>query len=122
MVIGFSILALGIMAAMKLALVLGVISAKYAGVMPVLPIVLLAQLVTALVPLYSNYLIYFEKTHVQIVVGVAVGIVGIAANLLLTIRFTIYGAALSFLICNAVYLGVYYVLTARYARQRLAST
>jgi O-antigen/teichoic acid export membrane protein len=118
--VGSLVVALGIMVAMKLAVVFGVISVKYAAVLPILPIVLLTQMVTALVPVYGNYLIYFEKTQVQVVVGVAVGIVGIAVNILLTARFRTYGAALSSLICNLAYLGAYYVLIAHYVRQRLA--
>jgi O-antigen/teichoic acid export membrane protein len=121
MLVGFVIVALGTMAAVKLALLLGVVDAKYAPVMPLLPIVLLTQLVTALVPIYGNYFIYLDKTYLTTLVGLVVAGLGIAANLVLTARLKIYGAAFSSLVCNLAYLGAYYLLTKHYVAQRLAS-
>jgi O-antigen/teichoic acid export membrane protein len=111
-------IAIAIMIAMKLALVLHAISPKYQAVLPVLPIVLTTQLVTALTPICTNYLVYFEKTYLVIVVGVVVGVIGVGANLCLTPVLTIYGAALSALLCNVTYLGAYYILVTRLIKQR----
>jgi O-antigen/teichoic acid export membrane protein len=121
MLVGFLFIALATIAAVKLALLVGIFDAKYAPVMKLLPIVLLTQLVTALVPIYGNYFIYFDKTYLMTIVGLAVAGLGVASNLVLTTRLKTYGAALSALVCNLAYLVAYLLLAKHFVAQRLMS-
>lgn len=93
---------------LKVTLVLGIIQSKYDEAMYILPIMLASQIIAAMVPLYSNYLIYFEKTHITSVLGLILCVVSFSLSLLLIPPFGVYGAASASLICNICYLVGYY--------------
>ena len=85
--------------------------------MMVLPIVLLTQILSSIVPLYSNYLIYFEKTYLIPTVGFMMGVICISLNLWLVPRYGIYGAAASSLLTHLVYLITEYTIVVTYIRK-----
>lgn len=104
---GFLILSIFIWFAFKILLFTNIIPAKYEEVIYVLPILLLSQIIATLVPLYSNYLIYFEKTYIASITGLVICFIIYGASMWLIPRFGIYGAAVVSLIANSVYFLIY---------------
>ncbi len=105
----------------KVILMLGIIQSKYNETIYILPIILVSQILAALVPLYSNYVVYFEKTHIASIIGFFLCCISFGLSLLLVPRFGVYGAALVSLICNACYFAVYFFTIRMYAKKRLAT-
>lgn len=103
--------------AVGLLLSFGIISSEYRSVMRVLPIVLLTQILSSIVPLYSNYLIYFEKTYLIPTVGFFIGGICILLNLWLVPKYGIYGAATSSFLTHLVYLITEYTIVTVYIRK-----
>ncbi|MCC7202827.1 MAG: oligosaccharide flippase family protein [Nitrospirae bacterium] len=103
--------------AVELLLSFGIISSEYRSVMRVLPIVLLTQILSSIVPLYSNYLIYFEKTYLIPTVGFFIGGICILLNLWLVPGYGIYGAAASSFLTHLVYLITEYTIVTVYIRK-----
>ncbi len=101
----------------ELMLRFGIISSEYRSVMRVLPIVLLTQILSSIVPLYSNYLIYFEKTYLIPTVGFFIGGICILLNLWLVPWYGIYGAAASSFLTHLVYLITEYTIVTVYIRK-----
>ena len=98
------------LAGVKILLLTGIISSKYNTVMLVLPIVLLTQILSSILPLYSNYLIYFEKTYLIPASGFFMGVLCILLNLWLVPRYHIYGAAASSFLTHLIYLLTEYTI------------
>jgi len=72
-----------------------------------------------MVPLYSNYLIYFEKTYITSVTGLILCGVSLGLSLLLIPTFGVYGAATVSLLCNLTYLVLYYFIIRSYTKKFL---
>ncbi|HTI90993.1 MAG TPA: oligosaccharide flippase family protein [Puia sp.] len=108
--LGFSALSVLMILFLKIVLVLGIIQSKYSETIYILPILLLSQIFSALVPLYTNYLIYFEKTYITSITGLALCAASIGLSLLLIPRFGVYGAATVSLASNLSYLMIYYFI------------
>ena len=106
----------------KLVLVTGVIQQKYEQTLYILPIVLVAQIFAALVPLYSNYLIYFEKTYITTLTGLAVCGLSVGLSLTLIPRYGVYGAASVSLVSEATYLLLYYFIVKAYSKKQLLTS
>ena len=85
--------------------------------MMVLPIVLLTQILGSILPLYSNYLIYFEKTYLIPTVGSLMGGICIALNLMLVPRYGVYGAAVSSLLTHLFYLTAEYIIVSVFIKK-----
>lgn len=109
--VGLSVL---ILIFLKVVLVLDIIQRKYEETIYILPIMLASQIAAALVPLYSNYLVYFERTYIASVLGLILCCVSFGLSILLIPRFGVYGAASVSLICNICYLGGYYLVIRSY--------
>lgn len=101
-------LSVAILIFLRVVLALGIIQRKYEETMYILPIMLVSQIAAALVPLYSNYLIYFEKTHIASILGLMLCCISFTLSILLIPRFGVFGAASVSLICNICYLVGYY--------------
>jgi O-antigen/teichoic acid export membrane protein len=114
--LGMSVL---ILTFLKIVLVLGIIQNKYQETIYILPIMLLSQIFSALVPLYTNYLIYFEKTYITSIMGLTLCLISLGLNLLLIPRFGVYGAAATSLVSNLGYLIIYYFIIKTNIRKRL---
>jgi O-antigen/teichoic acid export membrane protein len=106
----FLILSLLIIIFVKTLLALGVIQHKYDETLYILPILLASQIFSAMVPLYSNYMIYFEKTYIISLTGVIVCIVNVCLSLLLISDYGVYGAGIVSLASNACYFITYYAI------------
>jgi O-antigen/teichoic acid export membrane protein len=101
---------MGIWLLCKCLITLNIIPHQYKQVLIVLPLLLIVQIVIALSALFSNYLIYFEKTEYVLYAGFFVSVISIIMGLWLIPRFGIYGAAIGSLISNCAYLLIYYYL------------
>jgi O-antigen/teichoic acid export membrane protein len=115
----FLLLAACIWAFVRILLVFNIIPFKYHQVIFILPILLVSQIISSLVPLYSNYLIYFEKTYIVAYTGFFICFIIYAASILLIPRFGVYGAALVSVVSNAVYFIVYYFIINNLANKHL---
>jgi len=87
-----------------------IIPEKYNSALWVLPILLATQIVTALTSIFSNYLVYFEKTNIVSIVGFLVCFISIGFSLWLVPKWGAVGAAVASLAVNTVYLIIYYYL------------
>jgi len=106
----FFLLSLLIIFAFKLLLVFHIIDMKYGKVLYLLPILLLTQIFSAITPLYSNYIVFFEKTFIALYIGMPLAMVSIVLNLWLIPIYGLYGAAFSSLLINFSYLVAYYFI------------
>jgi O-antigen/teichoic acid export membrane protein len=84
-----------------------IIAAKYAPALPVLPFLLIAQILNGLVLLTSNYMIYFEKTHWALFIGIPTSIIGLAMSYFLVPRWGTTGAVTAYLSVQMAYLILY---------------
>ena len=91
----FFFLSLLIIITFKLLLVFQIIDVKYGKVLYLLPILLLTQIFSAITPLYSNYIVFFEKTFIAIFIGFPLAIGSVILNLWLIPKYGLYGAAFS---------------------------
>jgi O-antigen/teichoic acid export membrane protein len=107
---------------MKLILVLGIIKQEYNQVMFILPILLLSQSVSSIVPLYTNYLVYFEKTYIASITGFIISIISLALSISLIPRFGVYGAATVSFCSNIFYLLIYFLIIKTYKKKYITST
>lgn len=89
---------------------IGVIPQKYSDVVWILPLLLITQIFASLTPLFSNYLVYFEKTGLVSLSGLFVSIISIFLGLWLIPLWGVLGAAITTLVVNFVYLVIYYYL------------
>jgi len=101
---------------------LGIIPIKYFEVVYVLPLIMLLQMVIALTSFFGYYLVYFDKTFFLIYVGFAIGVMSILTNLYFVPRFMMYGAIISSLIINTLYLSIYAFIARKYINENLKLT
>ncbi|RZK27239.1 MAG: hypothetical protein EOO43_00210 [Flavobacterium sp.] len=115
----FAILAICIWVGFCFLLWKGIIPHKYEDVVYILPILLVTQIITALSTLFNNYLIYFEKTQFISYTGLVVSFVSLGMGLWLIPIWGVYGAAVSSLISNCIYLIIYYFLSLLFKKKQL---
>ena len=89
---------------------IGVIPVKYNDVVWILPLLLITQMFASLTPLFSNYLVYFEKTGLVSLSGFFVSIISVLLGVWLIPLWGVLGAAITTLIVNVIYLVIYYYL------------
>jgi O-antigen/teichoic acid export membrane protein len=106
----FLILSLAVWVLFNLLLWIHVIPVKYDNVIWILPILLITQIFSSLTPIFSNYLVYFEKTSLVSLSGLMVSVVSICLGLWFIPLWGVLGAALTTLIINFIYLAIYYYL------------
>jgi O-antigen/teichoic acid export membrane protein len=87
-----------------------IIPQQYNQVLFILPLLLIIQIVMSLSALFSNYLVYFEKTEFVLYAGLIVSAISLTMGLWLIPRFGVYGAAISSLTSNCAYFLIYYFL------------
>ena len=114
-------LSLVIMLAVIVCLRLSIIPANYGPIVYVLPLLLAGQIVICLAMLYSNYLVYFEKTSLILWSGLAVSAVSTLLNMMLIPKWEIYGAAATLLVSNGCYLMIYFFIIRYYKKRHLLS-
>jgi O-antigen/teichoic acid export membrane protein len=94
-----------------------IIPRTYYDVIWILPLLLTTQIVSSITPLFSNYLVYLEKTHLVSIAGLCVSIISLAVGLWLIPIWGVYGAALSLLVSNFIYLVIYSQVVRYYAKR-----
>jgi len=94
---------------------------KYGEVLYLLPILLVTQIFTALTPLYSNYIIFFEKTFIALFLAVPLAAMSIGLNFWLVPAYGLYGAAISSFFVNFCYLIAYYYVATYLLKKKMAS-
>ena len=114
-ILGGGLLILGVllMAGLYLAMRIGIISDKYMPALYVLPFLIVAQIVAGLVLLSTNYMIYFEKTHLSLFIGLLTCVVGVVAAWLMVPRWGVLGAVIGYLIVQIAHF-LLFQLTIRY--------
>lgn len=117
--VAFLILSIFIFITIKVMLLYNIIPAKYDQVMYILPILLVSQIISTLVPLYSNFLIYFEKTYIASVTGFFICFVIYGMSIWLIPKFGVYGAAFVSLIANVIYFLVYFFIIKSLVKKHL---
>jgi O-antigen/teichoic acid export membrane protein len=117
--VGLSILSICIVVFLKIILGLGIIQDKYLQSVYILPFLLISQIFSALVPLYTNYLVYFEKTYITSITGLTLCAISFGLSILLIPRYGVYGAASVSLISNMSYLIIYYFIIKTYTKKHL---
>jgi O-antigen/teichoic acid export membrane protein len=108
--IGLTLLGLALVLGLYVALETGIISEKYRPALYILPILLLAQNISGISLIYSNYMIYLERTHWALFIGIVTSLVGIGASYLFIPKYNIYGAVFVYLGVQAVYFCLYHIV------------
>jgi O-antigen/teichoic acid export membrane protein len=97
-----------IFAGFYIVIVIGIIDKSYMPALYILPIMLLAQVLSGLLQLYANYFIYLEKTQWGLLISIFTSVVGLGLSYLMIPSWTIFGASLTFLGVQLTYLVLYY--------------
>lgn len=90
-----------------------IIAEKYTPALPVLPFLLVAQILNGIVLLTSNYMIYFEKTHWSLFIGIPTSVIGLTMSYFLVPRWGTMGAVTAYLTVQLAYLFLYQWLIRR---------
>jgi O-antigen/teichoic acid export membrane protein len=118
LLVAFMIIGVLVWVSVFLCLKVNVIQAKYSKALTILPLLILAQIVSPITTLYSNYLISIEKTYVASVAGLIVSLISISIGAYLVPRYGVYGSALSIFGSYLSYLVLYYYWV-RFENRRL---
>jgi O-antigen/teichoic acid export membrane protein len=116
----FAILSVSIQLFVWVILSLGIIQSKYYETLYILPLLLISQIFAALTPLYTNYLVYFEKTHVVSITGFFICVLSLSMSMLLIPRWGVYGAGVVSIASNVCYFAIYYFIIRFYIRKKMA--
>jgi O-antigen/teichoic acid export membrane protein len=117
--LGLVALSVLILVGVVVLLNLKIVPSNYHEILYVLPLMLVSQILACLANQYSNYLFYFEKTPFVLLSGIFIAGVSTLLNLLLVARFSIYGAALTLLVSNGLYLAIYYSFYRFYRKRHI---
>jgi O-antigen/teichoic acid export membrane protein len=104
---GLLILGVFLMAGLYLAIRIGIISNKYMPALSILPILIVAQVISGMVLLSANYLVYFEKTHHSLFIGLFTSGVGVLAAWLMVPLWGVYGAVIGYLLVQLAHYGLF---------------
>jgi O-antigen/teichoic acid export membrane protein len=115
----FAVLSCSIQLFVWAVLSLGIIQSKYHETLYILPLLLISQILAALTPLYTNYLVYFEKTHIVSITGLFICCISLGLSLLLIPRWGVYGAGVVSIASNACYFAIYYFIIRFYIRKKI---
>ena len=116
----FAVLSCSIQFFVWVILSLGIIQSKYHEVLYILPLLLTSQVLAALTPLYSNYLVYFEKTHVVFLTGFFICCISLGLSLLIIPRWGVYGAGAVSIASNGCYFIIYYFIIKIYIQKKIS--
>ncbi|MGZ5133822.1 MAG: lipopolysaccharide biosynthesis protein [Flavitalea sp.] len=115
----FSGLSIAMVIFVQILLYTRIIPMKYQEVIYILPILLVSQIIAALVPLYTNYLIYFEKTYIVSITGFFICFVIFGASKLLIPKFGVYGAAVVSVLSNLTYFMAYFFIIRKLSKNHI---
>ena len=103
--IGLSVL---IFMGTKLALLFKLFDEKYAGILKILPFMLLTQIIVSVCTLLGNYMIYFNKTYLYLIINLILFPLVFYFTKFMTENYKLNGAILATLIYSGVFLIVYF--------------
>jgi O-antigen/teichoic acid export membrane protein len=115
----FAILSCCIQFFVWIVLSLGIIQRKYHEALYILPLLLTSQILAALTPLYTNYLIYFEKTHVVPITGFFICCISLGLSMIIIPLWGVYGAGIVSIASNACYFIIYYCTIKFYIQKKM---
>jgi O-antigen/teichoic acid export membrane protein len=116
----FLILSVLIIIVTKLSLIFGIIPIEYKYVLVILPFLLLSQIISGVVVMFSNYFSYFEKVYLGAITGGSIYFLCFGLNYFLIPRYGIPGAIASMLLGNVVLLLLVYFVVMRLYKKNLA--
>ena len=99
---GLVVAAVGIQVLFHLLIETNMVDVAYQPTSTILPLLLVAAIFQALKHVFSNFLVYFEKTYIQFLIGLVANISNIGLNFLFVPRYGLRGAAFSTLIVSVV--------------------
>jgi O-antigen/teichoic acid export membrane protein len=114
----FAVLSCSIQVFVWVILSLGIIQSKYHETLYILPLLLRSQILSALTPLYTNYLFYFEEDTCGFIYRPFVCCISLGLSLLL-IRDFVYGAGAVSIASNACYFAIYYFIIRFYIQKKI---
>jgi O-antigen/teichoic acid export membrane protein len=115
----FAVLSCSIQIFVWAVLSLGIIQSKYHETLYILPLLLTSQILSALTPLYTNYLVYFEKTHIVSVTGFFICCLSLGLSVMLIPRWGVYGAGAVSIASNGCYFAIYYFIIRYYLQKKM---
>jgi O-antigen/teichoic acid export membrane protein len=118
---GLLIVSIMIVVLLKILLEMHIIPIKYYQSIYILPILLFSQIISALVTMYGNYFVYFERTNMSFLSELVICILSIVLSLVLIPKYKVYAAAVVNLVSNALYLALYYFIIRAYIKKYLTS-
>jgi O-antigen/teichoic acid export membrane protein len=101
---GLLILGVFLIIGLYVALHTGIISIKYTPALYVLPFMIVSQVIGGMVLLSSIFMLYFEKTHFSLFIGLIISVVGLAASYFLVPRWGVFGAAIGYMVVQFAHL------------------
>ncbi|MBS1599286.1 MAG: oligosaccharide flippase family protein [Bacteroidetes bacterium] len=104
------VLSVMLLVGLYVAIKIKIISDKYIPAMHVLPFLLVAQIINGIVLIYSNYMIYFERTHWSLFIGIFTSVIGLAGSYFLVPIWGVFGAVTSYLIVQVTYFYLYHLV------------
>jgi O-antigen/teichoic acid export membrane protein len=121
LLVSFLILSLFIWLLFIILVKIEIIPIKYSLVIKILPFLLVAQIFASITTLLTNYLIYFEKTGIATLTGLAVSLLSIGMGLWLIPVWGVMGAAITALLVNMIFMLLYYGIIHYLKNQHLKS-
>ena len=92
---GYTVCGFGLMILTYLLLRTSVIKMDYYDILYVLPLLIIANIVSAIGQLYTNYTTYHKETYIGFGIGIVAGGLVVCLNALIVPILNVYGAALS---------------------------
>lgn len=118
--LAFTALSLCIFVMVWIFVRINIIPMEYKNMLYVLPLACAGQIAASLMLLYQYYMVYFEKTYINLAVATVSGVAGVILNRYAVIYYGYYGVAAVTIIVNVLMI-LFYALRARtYIRHRIA--
>lgn len=105
----------------RFAIYIKIIDYKYLPTIYILPVLLLAQLISGIILIYGNYLVYLEKTQWTLFIGVISAVIGVTGSYYMVPYGGTMGAGLTYLGVQAVSLYLYHLIIKSKLKKRLES-
>lgn len=102
-----------------LGLKTNLIPQNYNQILQILPFLILSQVLAAMAQLMTNFIIYFEKTYIQVFIGGILSFIGYFVYSFMGQRLGIIGISLGILFLNTLYFIFFYFRVQYYINNRL---
>lgn len=99
---------------------INIIPQEYSNMLYVLPLACIGQIAASLMLLYQYYMVYFEKTYINLVVATVSGIAGVVLNRYAVVYYGYYGVAVVTIMVNVLMILFYAWRAHIYIKHRIA--